>query len=75
MDTVLDSFLKSQNYTIFLPILNQVVFLCIIGDHSITSTIDQVCGDIAEDAELNSNDPKIQKMFKKLASKLSLAQR
>ena len=75
MDTVLDSFLKSQNYTIFLPILNQVVFLCIIGDHSITSTIDQVCGDIAEDAELNSNDPKIQKMFKKLVSKLSLAQR
>jgi len=56
VDTVLDSFLKSQNYTVFLPILNQV------------------CGDIAEDAELNSNDPKIQKMFKKLASKLSLAQ-
>ena len=73
MDTVLDSFLKSQNYTVFLPILNQVVFLCLLGNHSIS--IVQICGDIAEDAELNSNDPKLQKIFDKLASKLSLAQR
>merc|ERR1712227_1025125 len=58
IDTVLDTFLKSQNYTIFLPILKQV------------------CGDLAEDAdaEIITNDQKLQKRLDRLISKLSLAQ-